>query len=259
MPCHACWRLITDDDHDPLRNLAREEAIARSYPATPALRMWRNSSCVVLGRFQLSAAEVDQFTCESERVPIYRRFTGGGAVYHDLGNLNISLAVPRKAGLLVHDPHLARLPQAYSLVLKPLADALGMIGLQPIAGHREITIEGRKVSGVAAWFGVESVFVHATLLVNSNLELLQQVLNGPGAPGNSRWERTKSRRASVTSLAREGIRDVSLGVVREVMTAAFAGHFGCVLEHADLTIREQELAAELFATRYSLPRWHAEG
>jgi len=251
--------MITDAKNEPLCNLAREEAIARCSPAQPVLRLWRNSSCVVLGRFQVSAAEVDELTCESERMPVYRRFTGGGAVYHDLGNLNVSLVLPRKLGPLVDDPNLARLPQAYSLVLEPLAHALRMMGLRPIVGTREITIGGHKVSGVAAWFGVGSVLVHATLLVNSDLELLSRVLNGPGAPGNSRWERTKSRRASVTSLAHEGIRDLCAEVVREAVTSAFAGHFGCVLERADLATKEQELASELFATRYSQRRWHVEG
>jgi lipoate---protein ligase len=259
MPSRPSWRLISEEKNEPLCNLTREEAIARSNPSTPALLLWRDSSCVVLGRFQLSAAEVDQFTCESEGVSVYRRFTGGGAVYHDLGNLNVSLVLPRKLGPLVDDPNLTRLPQAYSLVLEPLAHALRMMGLRPIVGTREITIGGHKVSGVAAWFGVGSVLVHATLLVNSDLELLNRVLNGPGAPGNSRWERTKSRRASVTSLAREGIRDLCAEVVREAVTSAFADHFGCVLERADLTTKEQELAAELFATRYSLRRWHVEG
>jgi len=81
---------------DQAANLALEETLARSGPAAPLLRVWQNESCVVIGRAQRAGREVDLAACAASGVPVLRR-ASGGAVYQDLGNLNISLAVPGRA------------------------------------------------------------------------------------------------------------------------------------------------------------------
>ena len=123
------WRLLPDDgERDPRINLAREEAIARHVAAnpaapTPVLRLWRDDPAVVVGRFQLAAAEVDTTAAARLGAPVLRRFTGGGTVWHDPGNLNVSVILRPEDTLFTADPALRRLPGLYRITLDPLAAA----------------------------------------------------------------------------------------------------------------------------------------
>ena len=265
------WRLLPDDgERDPHVNLAREEAIARHVAAdpaaaTPILRLWRDDRAVVIGRFQLGAAEVDHAAAAELGAPVLRRFTGGGTVWHDPGNLNVSVVVRPADALLAADPELRRLPGLYRLVLQPLATAaraLGVAGAR--ATERDLVVarlDGTtaKLGGVAAWLGGRALLVHATLLVDADLEALDRACAGPGAPGDPRWERTKSRRATVTSLARElagaGRATPSAEAVNVAVAAAFDAGAA-----SPSSLRDAELAAaaRLLADRYADPAWHAD-
>src|SRR5216684_3173946 len=88
--------LVQDDAGlgDEAANLALEEALVRAVPRRPLLRIWQNGACVVIGRGQRVSREVNAAACAASGVPVLRRASGGGTVYHDPGNLNISLVVP---------------------------------------------------------------------------------------------------------------------------------------------------------------------
>jgi len=265
------WRLLPDDgERDPRTNLAREEAIARHVAAdpdaaTPVLRLWRNERAVVIGRFQLAAAEVDLVAAAALGAPILRRFTGGGTVWHDPGNLNVSVVLRPEDALLAADPELRRLPGLYRLVLQPLATAaraLGVAGAR--ATERDLVVDRpagttAKLGGVAAWLGGRALLVHGTLLVDADLEALVLACAGPGAPGDPRWERTKSRRATVTSIARElaaaGRATPSAEAVDVAAAAAFdAGG----ASPASWSAAELAAAERLLADRYASSAWHAD-
>src|SRR5208283_5766294 len=90
------WRMLTVSYDSSFMNLALEEALARAncsndsqHPAT--VRFWRNPDSVVIGRFQEAEAEVDLEECNLSQVQVARRFTGGGAVFHDEGTLNFTV------------------------------------------------------------------------------------------------------------------------------------------------------------------------
>jgi lipoate-protein ligase A len=264
------WRVLCDGGgRDPSRNLALDEALARLAGSAPTLRLWRNARCVVVGRSQVAEAEVDEEACRRLDVPVYRRFSGGGAVYHDEGNLNVSVVLSRDDPLLRRRPARRSLPGLYAAALEPLANAVRALGIPAVATEREVAVGGRKVSGVAAWLGRGSVLVHATLLVAADLALLERVLAGPGAPGDRRWERTRSRPAEVTSLACEGLTPAGCADVDRAVVAAFAAfeEGDARLTHcAPRTTRpgepaEHELCAaeQLYEERYSDPAWHLTG
>jgi lipoate---protein ligase len=260
------WRILPDDgERSPALNLAIEEAIGACHHGTPTLRLWRNERCVVLGRAQVAEGEADLAYCHAAGIPVLRRHTGGGAVFHDPGNLNVSVFLARD-GDPVRVAMERGLTGLYQLVLGPLADAIrslaGESATRVMADERAVWIGEGKVSGVAAWLGARTVLVHATLLVASDLDLLGHTLAGPGAPGNARWEHTKSRRVRVTSLAREGLPTGSAAVDSAVV-AAFTGGKGAAAATAStdvsLTDEERARAAVLLGERYSQATWHLDG
>lgn len=255
------WRYLPDDGtRDPRTNLAREEAIARHVAAdatapAPVLRLWRSAPSAVVGRFQLAAAEVDLAAAAELGAPVLRRFTGGGTVWHDPGNLNVSVVFRPEDAVLAADPSLRRLPGLYRLVLAPLAAAARSLGVAAEMTARDIVAPGGKLSGVAAWLGGRALLVHATLLVEADLDALARVCNGPGAVGDPRWERTKSHRVNVTSLARElGGAPASADVVAAVLAAFGADPAG----PSAMTPAEAAATERLIADRYGVPAWHAD-
>jgi len=264
------WRVLSDDGcREPRFNLALEEALAGTAGPSPVVRLWRNSRCVVVGRPQVAAAEVDAAACRRLGVPVLRRISGGGAVYQDAGNLNVTLVVARGDSLLAGIPHDRLVPAVYQLALAPLAEALRELGLPAVAREREVAVGDRKVSGVAARLGRRNLLVHATLLVDADLEILERVLDGPGAPADPLWSATRSRRRPVTSLASEGMGGPGRRAVGAAVVRAFAGLERDVAARRGArsrpfrpgrpTVAERAHAARLLARRYSDPRWHLDG
>jgi lipoate---protein ligase len=262
----STWRLLPDDgERDPRTNLAREEAVARHVAAdpdapTPVLRLWRSSASVVVGRFQLAAAEVDEEAAAALGAPVLRRFSGGGTVWHDPGNLNVSVVLRPEDALVAANPELRRLPGLYRIVLDPLAAAARTLGVaDATATDRDVVTPRGKLSGIAAWLGGRALLVHGTFLVDADLDALRAACAGPGAPGDSRWERTRSRRVRVTSLALElgalGVLTPEPAVVDAAVRAAFGA---AAVEPSAWTPAEYSAADRLLADRYANREWHAD-
>ena len=132
---------------DQPMNIAMEEAIARSVgngELDNTVRLWRNRNAVVIGRFQCARSEVNFDACRQNNVDIIRRFTGGGAVYQDLGNLNFSISI--RSDSLTKTDVFGFLPSLSFPVMK----ALKTLGLSLCLNGMKIkTLDGYKVSGLA--------------------------------------------------------------------------------------------------------------
>lgn len=161
-------------------NLAIEQAIFEStlsttYPAT--LRYWTNTPSVILGRNQDLAEEVDEQYCASHRIVIARRMSGGGTVYHDEGNLNISFFVAKKNLALCRT-----VDEINNFFTGLVIASLERIGIEDLERHGNATILhlGKKISGAAGHHDGRRVLHHATLLIAANLELMHKSLRaGP--------------------------------------------------------------------------------
>ena len=157
--------IILSDQYNPYLNLAVEQALFRDTPSdTVVMYLWRNRRTVVIGRHQNPYAEchVEQLLADGGH--LMRRTTGGGAVYHDLGNLNFTFVASHK----LYDTG-----RQFSV----LQNALKHFGLETVcSGRNDMLYQGRKFSGNAFSVGKNNRLHHGTLLIRTDMEALQRYL-----------------------------------------------------------------------------------
>ncbi len=251
------WRLIDLEYRDnPFMNLAVEEAIPRfvgdgNSPST--VRFWHNSNTIVIGCFQSARLEVNMEACKQTGTEIVRRFTGGGAVYHDSGNLNYAISL-RKGHPLVPGYDLQ---SVFEKLSEGSVQGLRKLGVkaefQPV---NDIQVDGKKVSGAAGSIRWNTIFHHGCILVNSDLSILGKVLNVPKAKLEDRHVASVQKR--VTTVRDELGRDVSTREVRDAIVDGIESCYGVRVEPGILTKEELGLAEELYQTKYSRLEWNLE-
>ncbi|HVH15408.1 MAG TPA: biotin/lipoate A/B protein ligase family protein [Candidatus Angelobacter sp.] len=251
------WRLVdVEYRDDPFMNMSVEEAIPRAVGGDEApntVRFWHNSNTIVLGCFQSAALEVNFDACKETETAVVRRFTGGGAVYHDAGNLNYAISL-KKGHRLVPDTDL-------QLVFKRLSEGAveGLRGLgvkaefQPI---NDIQVEGKKVSGAAGSIRWGTIFHHGCILVASDLTILGRVLNVPHVKLADRHVASVQKR--VTTVRNELGKDVTTRDVRDGIVRGIEDTYRVRLEEGTLTKSELSTAKELYDTKYSKSAWNLE-
>ena len=144
---------------DPALNLALEECLLQWLPADhPGLfLLWQNAPSVIVGRHQVTLDEIDADFVRRRGLPVVRRMTGGGAVYHDLGNLNFSF---------MENAH-GRKTVDFARYLRPVCAALAELGVQSsLTGRNDLEAGGRKISGSAQSLRQGRILHHGTLLVS---------------------------------------------------------------------------------------------
>jgi lipoate-protein ligase A len=161
--------------------------------------LWRNDPCVVIGKHQNALAEINHRYCREHNIPVVRRISGGGAVYHDAGNTNFSFI------LTVGNQNQVD----FSRFLMPMMEDLRKMGLEVTTGKRnDLYVEGLKFSGNAEHVFKNKVLHHGTLLFDTDLEILNNALTPPGR--EFRDKAVRSVRSAVTNLKPylSGIRSV---------------------------------------------------
>ncbi len=129
--------------------------------------VWSDSPSIVAGRNSRLDVEVDLRAAEALGIDVYRRLTGGGSVYHDYGNLNVSIALPVKLTVT----------SAHELVSSIVAESVRRLGLTVHVENEGDVVVGRwKVSGSAVYISRKGVLAHATLLVDADLDVAYQLL-----------------------------------------------------------------------------------
>jgi lipoate-protein ligase A len=256
------WRLLEDDEVDIHRNLAVEEALAmvnseRKYKLN-TMRLWRATNAVVIGRFQCVHKEADVNYCKKNGITIARRFTGGGAVFHDMGNLNFTLCMDQKEAYVAKT-----LPTLYQDFVGAVARGLTDIGVPAKFDKQRscIRIGSKKITGTAGWIKRGVSFIHGTLLIDPNLEFLERSLRAP--PDQPRYMRDnrrircmESKRDPVTSLSEALSERPSDIEITSAITESIKGFTGANMETGELSDREQETAHALYQSRYSQSEWN---
>ncbi len=157
-------RIIRLSSTDPTLNLACEEMLL-SRAWDDLFMLWRNDKSVIVGRNQNTLSEIDPAFVAAHGIPVVRRLTGGGAVFHDLGNLNYTC-------ISAFDG-----PLDFARFAQPMVEALGALGLSAaLTGRNDISIDGKKVSGNAQTVRHGRVLHHGTLLYSADLSTLSGAL-----------------------------------------------------------------------------------
>jgi lipoate-protein ligase A len=159
-------KLLINNSVDPTFNLALEELIASDYPHE-AVMLWRNGPSVIVGRNQNTEAEINADAVRSRNIKVVRRITGGGAVYHDLGNINYTIAA--------NDRQLDS--EAFARNAGIIVEVLNEMGVPAeFKGRNDILVDGRKISGSAKSVFADRTLFHGTLLFDADLTVLSKVL-----------------------------------------------------------------------------------
>ncbi|HEV7977171.1 lipoate--protein ligase family protein [Amycolatopsis sp.] len=233
-------RIVGESD-DPAENLALDEALLRAAPAAPVLWLWRNPACVVVGRGQKVYREVREDVCAQDGIPVLRRASGGGTVFHDRGNLNVSLVIP------------GPVDRPLEAIGSLMSDGVSRLGLPPRLGERGLFIGDAKLCGFAVFRTKTGLLAHSTLLISTAAERVGRYLTGPSPDPRP----LDSHRSEVASLADHGLR-VGLEGVTSAILAAAASQFGPLsTRKPDAT--ERAWQRKLLTSRYHHAPWHAEG
>ncbi|TKC18196.1 lipoate--protein ligase [Robertmurraya kyonggiensis] len=147
---------------DPQINLAIEEYALKNLDINETyLLFYINGPSIIIGKNQNSIEEINTEYVEANGIKVVRRLSGGGAVYHDLGNLNFSF-ITKDDGESFHN---------FKKFTEPVVDALHKLGVQAeLSGRNDIVVEGRKISGNAQFSTRGRMFSHGTLMLDSEID-----------------------------------------------------------------------------------------
>ena len=247
------WRLLDLEYSNPYMNLALEEVIPYNVgkgTSPNTIRFWRNSNAVVIGNFQSAKREVNLDWCNKHRTAVGRRFTGGGAVYHDLGNLNCSISVRRNHRLIKID-----LEETFARLSQGVTEGLRLLGA-PVRFEPPSNIQanGRKISGGAGALKGGFVFHHCSILVSSDLEMLADALSSSedsvGEPS------VRSVKKTISNLSIELNRELTMTEVKDSLIRGFEEIFAIQLAEGEITIEERALVEKLYNEKYSKEEWN---
>lgn len=161
-------KFIKNDSNNPYFNLALEEYALKEIDIDEDFFiLWQNENTVVVGRNQNTIEEVKSDYIKEHDVNVVRRMSGGGAVYHDLGNINYTF-ITRSDDDSKHN---------FKKFTKPVIDALETLGIEAeFTGRNDITIDDKKISGNAQYYHQNKMLHHGTILFDVDGNILKDVL-----------------------------------------------------------------------------------
>ncbi|MBF8807656.1 MAG: lipoate--protein ligase [Enterococcus lacertideformus] len=154
---------VPNDKHDPRINLAIEQYLLQDMPVyEPILLFYINEPSIIIGRNQNTIEEINREYVEQKGIHVVRRLSGGGAVYHDFGNLNFSFIMPDDGNSF----------RDFAKVTKPIVQALHELGVSgaELKGRNDLVIDGMKFSGNAMYATNGRMFAHGTIMFDSDID-----------------------------------------------------------------------------------------
>ncbi|MBF4692403.1 lipoate--protein ligase [Fusibacter ferrireducens] len=227
-------KIYRSQSTNPWFNLALEEELVNSVSKDEIiLYLWQNQNTVVIGKHQNPWREVLIQDLENDQGKLARRLSGGGAVFHDLGNLNFTF--------VMHKSH-----ENLEKQLKVILDGVKALGIDAqFSGRNDILAEGRKFSGNAFYYGKENYYHHGTLLVDVDMKKLGRYLNVSLKKLNAKGvESVKSRVINLKDLND----NLTISMTIDALIDAFEKEYG--------KCDEITMISETTASKEALKRYH---
>jgi len=225
------------DSTDPAYNLAFEEYVLTNCTEGNILILWQNDNAVIIGRNQNTAQEIDCAFVAANGIRVIRRNTGGGAVYHDLGNLNYSFITDDSADR-----------KGFT---EPVVKALQGLGLDACSsGRNDILVNGLKVSGTAQQISKGRILHHGTLLFDSDPSMIAGALTPD--PTKFQSKGVKSVRSRVGNIRAQLVQDMDLQAFWRYLERSLAES----LIFSSLTEQEIQKVLQLKAEKYDTWEWN---
>jgi len=157
---------IYNKNTNPYFNLAAEEYVLKEFQEE-CFMLWRNEPSIIVGKNQNTLAEINLDYVRQHKIPVVRRLSGGGAVFHDLGNLNFTFIVNEDVSSF----------SDFKRFTQPIIDVLRKLSVNAeFSGRNDITIDGKKISGSAQYYYKNRILHHGTLLFSSSITDLSAAL-----------------------------------------------------------------------------------
>ena len=228
-------------------NLALEEYVFRHKPVDDdVLLFYVNAPAIIIGRNQNTIEEINPDVVAERGIQVVRRVSGGGAVYHDLGNLNFSFMTPHVRGRF----------NRYDTFTKPVIDTLKELGVPAeLGGRNDILAGGRKISGNAQFARPDRMFSHGTLLFDSNLDEVTAALNP--RPGKVESKGVKSIRSRVANISEFIEHPISVTELRErILERIFGTRDRAQIPAIELASADWAAVRDLVETKYGAWSWN---
>jgi lipoate-protein ligase A len=235
----------TGNSHDPSINLAAEEYVIRHIaPEEEILLFYINGPSIIIGRNQNTIQEINTDYVEANNIKVVRRLSGGGAVYHDEGNLNFSFIAPHSKDNF-HN---------FKKFTEPVIKVLNNMGVPAeLRGRNDIVVNDQKISGNAQYVAGERMVSHGTLLWQADLGRVGEALRVKAAKIESKGIKSiRSRVANITEFI-EG-EPMSVEAFREhIIESVFEGK---EIKAYQLTASDWEAVEQLADERYRNWDWN---
>lgn len=244
-------RLIGKDyPGDPYKNIALDEAIFAEVKAgrsPPTFRFYRNANAVILGCFQTAEEEVDLEYARANDIKVVKRITGGGAVYHDMGNLNYSILTKDVFGIGLD------VQKLFFTMMDGAVCAFENIGIDAEMGRlNDVSVGGKKILGSAATIDSGALLFHAAVLVDVDLNRLASVLKVPGIKLKDKGISTILER--VTNI--KAVSGNNVDDVRKALLEGYGDSLEFEYEEGRLTDSETRLLDRLYDRKFSRSEWN---
>ena len=231
--------------NDPRINLAIEEYALKNLDINETyLLFYINEPSIIIGKNQNTIEEINTEYVEKNGIHVVRRLSGGGAVYHDLGNLNFSF-ITKDDGESFHN---------FRKFTEPVVEALKKLGVNAeLSGRNDLTVEGRKISGNAQFSTKGRMFSHGTLMLDSEIENVVSALRVKKDKIESKGIKSiRSRVANISEFLEESI---SMEQFRSLLLEYIFGGANQIIEYK-LTDEDWEKINQLSQERYQNWDWN---
>ena len=231
---------------DPQINLAIEEYVLRTMDIDEDsfLLFYINEPSIIIGKNQNTIEEIDTDFVEENGIKIVRRLSGGGAVYHDLGNLNYSF-ITKDDGESFRN---------FKKFTEPVVDALAKMGVKAeLIGRNDLLVEGRKISGNAQFATQGRMFSHGTLMFDTEIDTVVSALKVRKDKIESKGIKSiRSRVANISEFLEEPMTIEQFR--QEILNSIFEGEEN--IKYRELTEEDWENIHELSKERYANWDWN---